>query len=86
MWGSIEHAIRTKSLFELEHRVKLADGNIGWILSRAVPLLGPDGEITEWFGAGSNVTDRRKAAEKLREHEERYRTELEQQILSKRPN
>ncbi len=45
-----------------------------------MPLLGHDGEITEWFGAGSDVTDRHRAVEQLREHEETYRAELEQQV------
>ncbi|SAK85934.1 PAS/PAC sensor hybrid histidine kinase [Caballeronia hypogeia] len=68
---TIEAAIRTKSLFELEHRVRLAHGGVGWVLSRAVPLLGPDGEITEWFGAGSDITQRIQADQVLREREER---------------
>ncbi|CAO3435407.1 PAS domain S-box protein [Azospirillum doebereinerae] len=70
--AAIEQAIRSKSLFELEHRVLLADGSIGWVLSRAVPLLDPDDGITEWFGSGSDVTERRMAVEKLRESREKY--------------
>ena len=54
VFEAIEKATKTKSLFELEHRVRLADGSIGWVLSRAVPLFGSDGEIIEWFGAGSD--------------------------------
>jgi len=33
--AAIQNAIRTKSLFELEHRVHLTNGSIGWMLSRA---------------------------------------------------
>lgn len=69
--AAIAEAIRTKSLFELEHRVRLANGAIGWVLSRAVPLFGPAGEITEWFGAGQDVTARREATERLRKTEGR---------------
>jgi PAS domain S-box-containing protein len=56
---AIEDAIRTRSMFALEHRVRRADGSIGWILSRAIPLLDNRGEITEWFGAAIDLTDRR---------------------------
>lgn len=35
----IDEAIRTKRTFELEHRVRRADGTIGWTFSRAVPIL-----------------------------------------------
>ena len=69
---AIGNAIRTKSMFELEHRVRVADGGIGWVLSRAVPLLDDGGEVVEWFGAGSDVTERREAVEALRTSEARY--------------
>ena len=72
--AAVAQAIRTKSLFELEHRVLQADGSIGWVLSRAVPLLGFDGTIVEWFGAASDATERRRAVELARESQDRFRT------------
>lgn len=69
--SAIDQAIRTKSLFELEHRVRQADGSVGWVLSRAVPLLGEDGEISEWFGAATDTTARRETISRLRDSEER---------------
>lgn len=70
--GAIQQAIRTKTLFELEHRVRLADGSIGWLVSRAVPLLDTEGRITEWFGAASDVSPRKEMEERLRESQERH--------------
>lgn len=61
--AAIEDAIRTKAVFELEHRVRRADGSLGWTLSRAVPILDDKGNIIEWFGAASDITERRSAAE-----------------------
>ena len=58
----IEQAITSKSIFELEHRVLREDGSLGWTYSRAIPILDEQGEIVEWFGAASEVTQR-KAAE-----------------------
>jgi two-component sensor histidine kinase len=58
--AAIQEAVRTKSIFVLEHRVRRADGSLGWTLSRAVPRLGADGEIKEWFGAASDVTAHRE--------------------------
>ena len=75
--AAIEEAICTKSLFKLEHRVRRADGSAGWTVSRAVPLLGANGEITEWFGTASDVTERHEAEEALRAGEERYRSMIE---------
>lgn len=56
---AIQAAIRTKSTFELEHRVIQQDGTIGWTFSRAIPLLNAQHEIVEWFGAASNISGRR---------------------------
>ena len=61
----INEAVRTKSIFELEHRVRRVDGTLGWTLSRAVPLLDASGEIVEWFGAASDVTARKRAEQEL---------------------
>jgi PAS domain S-box-containing protein len=66
MTAVINEAIRTKSIFELEHRVWKADCSLGWTFSRAVPLLDANGEIVEWFGAASDITERKKAEESLR--------------------
>jgi signal transduction histidine kinase/CheY-like chemotaxis protein len=69
--AAIAEAIRTRSLFELEHRVRRADGTFGWALSRAVPLVDESGTITEWFGAARDITKRRSAEEALREADRR---------------
>ncbi len=83
---TIREALRTKSMFELEHRVRRTDGSLGWTYSRAVPLLNGKGEILEWFGAATDVTARKEAEENYRklaqtlDAEVRGRTrELEQQ-------
>ncbi|KOP27710.1 histidine kinase [Hapalosiphon sp. MRB220] len=65
VWATIQEAIRTRSKFELEHRVIQQDGLIGWVFSRAIPMLNQQGEIVEWFGTGSDVTDRKRAEAKL---------------------
>jgi diguanylate cyclase (GGDEF)-like protein/PAS domain S-box-containing protein len=63
--AAINKAFRTKSIFELEHRVLRVDGSMGWTFSRAIPLQDANGEIVEWFGAASDVTERKQAEEEL---------------------
>uniref|UniRef100_A0A372IQ11 histidine kinase n=2 Tax=Paracidobacterium acidisoli TaxID=2303751 RepID=A0A372IQ11_9BACT len=58
--AAIQEAVRTKTPFQLEHRVVRVDGSPGWTLSRAVPLLNDDGELLEWLGSASDVTIRRE--------------------------
>lgn len=66
----IAHAINTKSVFELEHRVNRADGSVGWTLSRAVPILDNNGNIKEWFGLASDITERKLTEQALTESKE----------------
>ena len=71
--AKIAHAIQTKSIFEMEHQVIRADSSLGWTYSRAVPLFNKQGDITEWFGTASDVTNRKLAQEALRQSEERFK-------------
>ena len=72
--ATIQAAIRSKGVFELEHRVIRADGSLGWTFSRAIPLLDENGETREWFGAASDVTERHKTQTAL----ERQQRQLEE--------
>jgi PAS domain S-box-containing protein len=71
--GAIDEAIRTKTTFELEHRVLRVDGSLAWTFSRAVPIQNAQGQIVEWFGAATDITKRKEAEEALRRSEERFR-------------
>jgi two-component sensor histidine kinase/PAS domain-containing protein len=64
--AAVDAAIAETRAFQLEHPVKQADGSIGWIFSRAVPMTDPEGNIVEWFGAATDVTERRRTNEHLR--------------------
>ncbi len=61
----VNEAIQTKSMFEMEHRVLRVDGTVGWTFSRAIPLLDADGDIIEWFGAATDITERKRAEQAL---------------------
>lgn len=73
---TIREAVRTKSMFQLEHRVRRTDGTLGWTYSRAVPLLDSAGQIVEWFGAASDVTARKEAEENYRKIAQRLDAEV----------
>jgi PAS domain S-box-containing protein len=71
--SAIREGILSKSVIEMEHRVRRADGGWGWALSRAVPMMDASGEIREWFGSASDVTARKDAEAALLEQKERFR-------------
>ena len=78
----IAHAINTKSIFEMEHRVNRLDNSVGWTYSRAVPLFNKQGDITEWFGTATDITERKKQQEALARVEERFRVLFELQPVA----
>ncbi len=63
--AAVAEALRTGGVLELEHRVRRSDGSVGWVVSRAVPLKDGADRVVEWFGAASDVTERKEARLKL---------------------
>jgi len=82
--SSIYNAVKKKEIFELEHRVYRPDGSIGWVHSRAVPLINDNGDITEWFGAANDITNRKITEEELlnRHYELSRLIEIKDEFLS----
>ncbi|KQS35663.1 PAS domain S-box protein [Pedobacter sp. Leaf194] len=68
--NAIAEAIKNKCVLELEHRVLKADRTVGWTFSRAVPILNDKGEIKEWFGVASDITERKLAEQSLKKSRE----------------
>ncbi len=82
--AEIRGAIDAKAAFQMEHRVRRADGTIGWVFSRAIPLFSPTGEITEWFGAASDVTERVMAVGALRQANDTLEQRVSEALAERR--
>ena len=70
-------AVTERRLFEFEHRVRRADGEWRRFEIRAIPTLDEIGEIVEWIGVHTDITDERAAQEALSESEANYRFAVE---------
>lgn len=70
--ATIAEAIRTRGVFEMEHRVRRLDGSVGLTHSRAVPLLDAQGSIREWIGNAVDITEHRHKEQTLNQSQERY--------------
>ena len=55
------HAVEARSRFEVEHRVRRADGTWRHMAVHAVPLLDEHGAVREWVGTHTDVTERKQA-------------------------
>jgi PAS domain S-box-containing protein len=65
-----QHAIDTGEPFQLEHRVRRADGVYRWHLSRAVALRNAEGRVLMWFGSNTDIDDQKQAAEAFKQAKE----------------
>ncbi|KAM3102712.1 PAS domain S-box protein [Phormidesmis sp. 146-12] len=43
------------------------DGQYGWFLSRAIPIRDAQGKVSRWFGTNTDITDRVRIEEELRQ-------------------
>ena len=62
------------SIFESEHRIRTREGNWDWVFTRG-QLVNPTktGSPELFLGMAMNISERKEAAESLRESEEKYR-------------
>jgi PAS domain S-box-containing protein len=61
--------------FENEVRIRgTANSKYRWFLARALPLRDEVGNILSWYGVLTDIEDRKRAEEELREAEMRFRT------------
>ncbi|MEJ1241436.1 ATP-binding protein [Chryseolinea sp. T2] len=63
--NAINKALESNHEFHLEHRVFKADGSVGWVSSRAIPVRDHEGNLVEWYGAASDITEKKAFLEEL---------------------
>jgi PAS domain S-box-containing protein len=65
-------ALDTAEPYEIEYRVRHhPTGEYRWCLSRAVPVVGPDGQLLRWLGTCTDVHEQRLIADELRRTSEK---------------
>ncbi|WP_426955848.1 sensor histidine kinase [Muricoccus radiodurans] len=62
-WERWRHALATGEPYEVEYRLRMADGSWRWFLGRALPVRDAQGRIERWFGTCTDIHDIRRAAE-----------------------
>ena len=55
--------------YDVEYRVRRSDGTYCWFKTRGTPIRDSDGTIVEWFGTCTDITDRKRAEQTLKEQE-----------------
>src|SRR5271166_280852 len=62
-------AMTSAQAFELEARIRRADGEYRWMLFRSVPLRDETGTVVKRYGVSTDIDDRRRAQQALRRSE-----------------
>lgn len=76
-----QRAIETVSTYAVDYRLRRRDGEYRLIQAHGVPVSGPVGNLREWVGTSSDVTERKQAEEELRRSELKYRAVFEQAAI-----
>ncbi len=62
-WGAWRHSLETGDLYEIEYRLRRADGVYRWTLGRATPMRNDAGEVTRWFGTCTDIEELKRSQE-----------------------
>jgi diguanylate cyclase (GGDEF)-like protein/PAS domain S-box-containing protein len=71
---AIHAAIAADRRFDVEYRIRRADGAVRWVWERGIAIRGDGGKVEALEGFVEDVTERMEAALALRETERRYRS------------
>src|SRR5258708_24162782 len=78
---TIARASAEKSDYESEFRIVLPGGTVKYVHSAGHPVLGASGELMQFVGSSTDITEAKRAAEALREREARIRRLVESNII-----
>ena len=65
------HATECGEPFDIEYRLRRADGSYRWMLGRGLPLRDSTGRIVKWFGTCTDIGDQKETEESLRQANEK---------------
>ena len=67
-------AFNNREAFEMEFRLRRADGSYGWIVDSGIPRLTEDGEFEGYIGYCWDISDRKLIDQALQESEKKFRS------------
>jgi PAS domain S-box-containing protein len=65
VWEGWTEVLRARTPCETEYRARRHDGDYRDVLARAVPIVRADGQVQEWAGVVTDVTERKRAEEAM---------------------
>ena len=71
------HSVATGDPYDVDHRLLRTDGVYRWFHSRGLPLHDAEGRIVRWYNLLTDIDERRRAEEKLRDENVALREEID---------
>ncbi len=53
-------AVQTGNVYECEHRLRRANGEYRWYLSRGIPAFDSEGNIIKWYGTATDIHEQKQ--------------------------
>jgi formate hydrogenlyase transcriptional activator len=75
--GALDRAIREKSDYEVEFRILLPDGSVKYIHTVGHPVVNASGDLVQFVGSSTDITERKQAEDKIRQSEMELRQILD---------
>ncbi|MEA2711371.1 MAG: hypothetical protein QOF78_3972, partial [Phycisphaerales bacterium] len=69
-------SVATGQVYEIEYRLRAADGSFRWHLGRAEAFRDAAGNVVKWFGTCTDIHDQKFSASELHEKRERLQAAL----------
>ena len=63
---ALDEAIAARRIYQMEFRLRMADGTYRWFAAKGVPVYDEDGTLREWIGTSTDIDQRRSTEEHLR--------------------
>lgn len=64
-WAKWRHSLDTGDPYEIEYRLRAADGTYRWFLGQARPQRDDTGAVIRWFGTCTDIDDQKRQADML---------------------
>jgi PAS domain S-box-containing protein len=71
-WEAWAEAVRTGMGYQVEARLRAANGTYRWFLLRGTPMRSGDGPVQRWFGTCTDIEELKRADEELRVTQQRF--------------
>lgn len=77
---NIQESIKSGARFEIEYRIRHANGNVIWVSENGSPVYDDNGKVIALEGLIQNIDKRKKMEQSLLEAEDRYRSIFENAV------